>query len=173
MRDSQRSKVYKADDVLVNYPQQRFETVTQCKAYVDEVRKRLTKVYPQLLTDITVGDGRGLRMARGGWWGIKLPKWARAEWVILHELAHTIAARKYSINVKHNQPWAEIYLDLVERVMGKEASKLLKDSFKAYRVKYKAPRQLSPETREKLRQRGLELAASRRKKHEIQISDGQ
>lgn len=81
---------------------------------------------------------------------------------MLHEIAHCCG---YSIETEplpgHGWHFAAIMLDLVERQMGKAAHQALAEEFKARRVRYRKPRQLSPEHRTALSAR---MAALRGRK---------
>lgn len=162
MRDSQRSKVYKAEREVWDIAQ-KFDNMDQTKRYVQVVLDILD--LPELKRyKVYVGDGRARRSAGGNARGIYLPKWARTPWVILHELAHTLTARQHVFKgIQHHWPWASNYLMLVTKILGEGAGKRLKEAFKKHRVRFKAPqtRMLTPEARERLRQRGLALASKR------------
>jgi putative metallohydrolase (TIGR04338 family) len=138
LRDSQRSKVYKAEGVI-HYPAKgkRYESMSEVTAYVERVCdskfwKKLNGYY------VKVEDGRGRRTACASDWGtINLPKWARQDSVILHELAHTLVNFDYHNPVpSHGKEFAKMYLILVKRFMGKEAHDTLRDSFKKHNVHY-------------------------------------
>lgn len=63
---------------------------------------------------------------------ITLPEWARIEWVILHELAHTVTR----VRPAHGKDYAKNYLALVKRFLGNETHKKLRGAFKSYKIKY-------------------------------------
>src|SRR5690606_30286106 len=71
-----------------------------------------------------IKDGRGCRWARGSKWFIVMPKWARSEAVLIHELTHTLLYRKYpghfggknyEYMAGHGWEFAELYLKMVRR----------------------------------------------------------
>jgi putative metallohydrolase (TIGR04338 family) len=167
-RDTQRSRLYKAETALINIAKPLYE-VRDVEKYVKRVlaRQSILRRYPRTNPNVRVKDGRGTRRALAyGSHTISLPLWARNEAVVLHELAHTIAVRHYYREkiAGHGWQFAAILLDLVRAMMGKEAHDLLRASFKEHKVRYVAPRQkreLTPEQREELRAR---LAAIRAEK---------
>lgn len=164
-RDSQRAKVYAGErislavDRATKLGDGSIEAVTRFVRRVES-----SKTWKQLLFEanknpypVEIEDGRGCRIARGGGWMIKLPRWARTIPVILHELAHV--ARPLAA---HNWPFVEAYLRLVSRFMGAEKAAALKKDFKSVGARWTPKKTFSPEVREMLRQRGLALAAMRR-----------
>ncbi len=169
MRDNQRSKVYKAEKVLWETGK-KFVTVAEVEKYIEVVKKKafVGKRYGAELNrrKINVDDGRGCRKAFGGPNGIVLPKWARIEPVILHELAHVIQARRFGFsNVEaHGWEFCDIFLNLVQGVLGKEARDILQKSFKENKVRFKkkTKRTLTPEQRQALLER-MALARAARK----------
>ncbi len=109
---------------------------------------------------LIIKDGRGTRIARGGYGTINLPRWARSKPIILHELAHNLAGAR----ARHHWPFNRAYIDLVAVFIGKEEAKRLEKCLKEAGCKTRPPRQMSPETLAKLRERGKQLAAARHKK---------
>lgn len=166
-RDSQRSKVYKAERRMSEHMGQKM-TLCEVSNFVDKVVfsarfKALTQsVYHGI--PVTIGDGRGRTSACAiGYHTIKLPNWSRTKLVVLHELAHIAVTRsKDMMAPSHGWQFCHAYLALVRTFMGVDAGDRLKGHFKEMKVRYKAPRQLSAETLAALRQRGVALAASRR-----------
>jgi hypothetical protein len=108
---------------------------------------------------LAISDGRGTTFARGGSGWINLPRWARTKPVILHELAHNLVGS----GIGHHWPFNRAYIDLVAVFIGKAEAKRLEKCLKAAGAKTRPPKQLSPETLEKMRERGRQLAAARRK----------
>ncbi len=140
-RDNQRSRLYKAERVL-NKLSKRLEKVDDMKRFVDRLRKRATIVRRygvELKTSIFIGDGRGKRNAGGDSRGIYMPLWSRTEYIVLHEMAHCIACRRYGrYNIAaHGREFAAVYVDLVRYMLGKEAADTLKASFREHRVKFR------------------------------------
>lgn len=156
-RDTQRSRLYVADDVLRPRATPLPE-IADMERFVRKVwkSKRLAADYPKAFDQNRwklpkVKDGRG-RTAAGGWYGgITMPKWSRKTDVVIHELAHCITEREFGSHVAgHGWQFCSVYLRMVSVLMGREAHDELKASFKAHRVKFRAPRakrKLSPEQR--------------------------
>lgn len=171
VRDSQRARVYKAEREAFGEDYGGLIDKGSFKSAVRFVRKveatktwakllgysNLTPVYPGL----EVKDGRGTRIARGGRYTLNLPTWARSKLVILHEMAHAATP-----GMQHNWPFCDVYLALVGMFMGDAARKRLQECFKKHKVRFRKPRQLSPEHLAKLRAQGQKLAAMQRAKRE-------
>lgn len=157
-RDSQRQKVYNAEREALIPLQKSIPSVKDVEKYTKKVFSRATikKRFGNkiLVRGVDVSDGRGCRnaMAYGGS-QIVIPVWARNDRVILHELAHIIHnriihfphyaetdARKFKTGASHGWEFCAIYLTLVRFMMGVEAEKALKASFKKHRVRYKPKR---------------------------------
>lgn len=154
VRDSQRSKVYKAETVIHNIGE-KFETVNDVSIYLRKIMNSdwFQQRYPEK-TWFDIRDGRGTRYARGsnlsyGGVYMNLPRWARRESVILHELAHGLQPAN---TAWHGREFCAIYIELVGRFMGKEAEKKLRESFKANRVKYRRAAKASPPSQDYLAQ---------------------
>lgn len=143
-RDSQRQKVYDAEDAIHGKD---LPTVPEMQEYIDAIlRKRWFKNRYPNIKQVKVQDGRGRRRAVGIYrWTysiIKMPRWARCEMVLLHELAHVVTdgrkgvfgASKHAV-ASHGPEFARNFLDLVYWKMGREAGDTLRASFKEKRVK--------------------------------------
>ena len=82
-------------------------------------------------------DGRG---CQSGWaradGTISLPTWARRKLVVLHELAHVVTWQHYGLDQPaHGRKFAWVYLELVRRVLGKEAARELRRAFRVQGVR--------------------------------------
>lgn len=163
-RDSQRSKVYAAEREAFG-PAFGKKIADGGLAALTRVVRRVesSKTWKKLLAEagcsprpIEVLDGRGCRRAFARGWEIVFPVWSRTLPVVLHEMAHV--ARPLA---DHNWPFVEAYVRLVSRFIGVEAAANLKREFKLAGVRIRPKKTFSPEVREKLRQRGLALAAAR------------
>lgn len=167
MRDNQRSKVYKAEQVI-RETGEKFETVKEVERYLETVKKKafIARRYGTELNkcEIRVEDGRGCKRAFGGYYGIVLPKWARKESVILHEVAHLIQYRKYKkYDVEgHGWEFCDIFLNLVQGMLGKETRDILQKSFKENKVRFrpKSTRTFSEEHRKALAERMKKIHCS-------------
>ena len=171
MRDTQRSKVYAAERAAFeNLPIEKFESVKDVERFLKYIWK-LKRVQNEWFSSVVgvnpprVGDGRGCRRALAcGAWEIKLPKWARQDWVAVHELAHIIHHRSGNwrkTEAAHGWQFCAIYLKLVLYVLGREKHDALKAAFKAHKVRFTEPRKrnLTDEQRQALADR---LAAYRK-----------
>ena len=148
-RDSQRSRVYKAERAIrKEYGGKHFRETADVERYIKKqfARKTITRRYGDIGQHITAHDGRG--RGRAGAWGyndITLPKWTRFELMIIHEVAHLMTNRLHGLNTAgHGWQFCSIYLDLVRFILGKEAHAALKASFKAHKVKFKKPQTRAP-----------------------------
>jgi len=157
-RDTQRSKLYKAEAVLDKFASP-IREIADVEKYVARQMKRATirtrygtAVDPDRWS-LAIKDGRGTRRALAyGSHAIGLPLWARKDWVVLRELAHVIHNRlpmaregtrrqELSGGASHGWQFAAIYLDLVRFCMGAEAAEALKASFRKHKVRFRAKRQ--------------------------------
>ena len=119
---------------------------------------------------LRVADGRGCKRATASYRDgetITLPRWARIEYVMLHELSHLVVHYEFKRRevAGHGWQFCMVYLKLVKNVMGPEAHDKLKESFKEFRVKYTKPRakrQYTDEEREAMRARMAAVRAARR-----------
>jgi len=137
-RDTQRGKVYKAEEHLPEALKGRkFETLVECQAYYDRIVHSRWWLRRAMPTQIFLRDGRGTRMARAysNWAGgyINLPRWSRKEIVMLHELAHILHRRSNRYLGRadprsHGASFVRAFLDLVRRWMGPETAKVLRES---------------------------------------------
>jgi putative metallohydrolase (TIGR04338 family) len=162
IRDSQRERVYKAETFAEHgTPDYRsvehkpeFKTVTECQEYVDFVAA--TDAYAALdvyqLEPIEVLDGRGRRRACAVIESdqIKLPKFARDKFTILHELAH-IAVGMDCVGedrtvAPHGPEFTGIVLYFVHEFLGPEMHDKLAEAYESFKVKvnYLAPYSPSP-----------------------------
>jgi hypothetical protein len=186
MRDSQRSRVYKADGSL-NDVSQRFETIAECRQYVIHTlnRGRVQGAFPKLavwlLDRIKSGafefrDGRGRRSSCAGMFSMSLIRSQRITGIILHELAHSLhigeststsTRNKDDDRQVHGWRFCDIYLTLVLHAMGREAHDKLKAGFKEHKVRFrpKRKREMTEEQRAILRDR---LAQARSKAVAVQ-----
>lgn len=143
-RDSQRSRLYRAESNSQGRWGRRLETVEEMQAYVDALLADPWTKERWPTRRIRVGPGRGYRRATAisGYNKIEMPRWARCEHVVLHEVAHLFTDRQYGVHVaSHGWQFAGILVQLVEHQLGEEAATALKASFAEHRVRWKKPRQ--------------------------------
>ncbi len=159
-RDSQQSKVYKAErDVFSSVPfgptlgTPEFRTVAECHAFVNQVIGSRWWVNRAGRIDIEITDGRGSQNAFAyrlpdhkdsvPHLRLSLPRWARSRIVILHELAHCITGIKHGYYERdtvpfHGREFCSHLLALVKRWLGPDQARALQAAFKEHRVKYRA-----------------------------------
>ena len=137
-RDSQRSKVYAAENAVfprIHVPEPALREIAACQRWVDTVcaapwfRRRWG------LRDIRVTNNRGKGGSRASGSIMHMGVIHRNPAVLCHELAHCLAPR----DARHNPLYTRTYLELVRFVIGRETYEALKAAFKAHRVKV-APR---------------------------------
>jgi putative metallohydrolase (TIGR04338 family) len=170
IRDSQRSRVYKAEKAIWGaHMGEKFREVKDVERFIKKqmARKAITRRYPAATRKVAIHDGGGRRAACAwGTWKISLPIWARCELVIIHEMAHIVANRHYGERhiAGHGWQFCSVFLDLVRFIMGREAHDALKASFKKHKVRFTKPRErkpLTPEQRFALAARLAEARASK------------
>lgn len=154
-RDTQRKKLYRAERCVDLV--KRFESLGKVDLYLARVfsHKWFQRHHPRARMYL-VEDGRGRRHAAGSSRGTTclmwLPRHARSEKTVLHELAHGLTNLKHGHGTAwHGHEFARIYLDLVRHYAGKEAADQLRAGYKKHRVRYNPPRKgrkLTPEQRE-------------------------
>ena len=162
-RDIQRKKVYDAERALLPIAKPLME-VSDVERYIKKnmARKAILRRYPKASRSVNVRDGRGTRRALAyGTHSISLPLWARNESIVLHEMAHIIAARHFQGHAGHGWEFCAVMLDLVRFCMGTEAHATLLASYKANKVRYRAPRKRAPMTPEQRAALAQRLATAR------------
>lgn len=155
IRDSQRSKVYKAENSLkerkAEFPKlyERFDDMRALKRYIKRVvdskwwqkykapdmgEKNDVPMRNPTFKELEIRDGRGHRRATAWRMGaeITFPIWARYRLVILHELAHILQSQRPG----HGRQFCRVFIDLVRRFAGKAEADALKQAFRAHKVKY-------------------------------------
>ena len=151
LRDSQRHKVYRAEDRALKHHSlgQRYQTTADCYEFIMGIieRKTFKRWFPKaartLIWRLEIRPGRGARRAFAmGRWGITLPRWGRNEPVMIHELCHLVVDYEFP---RHEVAWhgwqfCQTYLKIVGNVMGPEAAARLKAEFKAEGVRFTPPR---------------------------------
>jgi len=153
-RDTQRQKVYNAENFLQRRGP-RYETVAEMQVYVDKLvasawfRRRWPRTAGGGI-EVRDGRGRSRACATTDWAQriIKMPRWSRSKSVVLHEVAHHCADEAHGVRdvAAHGWQFAATLLELVTHEMGVEAGKGLKESYKAKKVRHKAPRKRRPLT---------------------------
>lgn len=147
MRDTQKSRVYAAEDVLrgrasatarrllldtPRVPSTGSVTIEACQQYVDHLTQsawfqrrwgyRHYRVRHKAYGKATCSYGSV----------ISVPPWARDESVLLHEVAHGLVGGQCA---DHGPEFAGVLLALVEHRMGKDAATMLRAAYKDKRVR--------------------------------------
>ena len=166
-RDAQRARVYKADAALKPFDRRDLSTVFRMEKYVDLVwaDDRVQAAFPEALRykPPQVRDGRGRRHAAATERKVMMPRWARCESTLIHELAHVIHRRTYGpLPAGHGWQYCEVYLKLAQIMMGHPAAHALTAAFRKHRVRYRGPRKVAPLTPERRAALVARLAEARR-----------
>lgn len=167
-RDGQRQKLYDAEAQAFGTSSEQM-TIPEIEALVAKVlgSKAILEEYPGASFPLAVTDGRSRR--RGGYvfrpFGvseIRMPKWTRSKWYVLHEIAHHLTWHRE--RPAHSWQFCACYLHLVRVYMGRGAEADLLAGYKAKKVRHKPPRTraMSDEQREAARQRMIDMHARRR-----------
>lgn len=158
MRDSQRQKLYAAENIAfrrlheegVTAAPHRFVDPMSAQVLVNRIQgwKRAQKAWPLVARQtITVQKARsdsGASYARNGAAGRKITLKHSHEWVVIHELAHHFAGLRHG----HDHVFCAVYLKLVLWHYGREAHDALKKSMKEQGVRFTPPRKRKPLTDE-------------------------
>lgn len=137
-RDSQRSKVYKTEDAFFRkHPEVHAfigdGSIEAVQEWLDEILRQpwfLRRFGKLLRTKVVPGNGSAA-WYRGK---IKLTRYGRRPWYVLHELAHVVASPDWM--PAHGPAFAEAYLWLVANVLGHRYAIGLTEAFDEAGVKY-------------------------------------
>lgn len=183
-RDVQKSKIYSAEMVLLDKgigvtPRfgRAFGDIEEVQAYVDHLLGSVWWQRRSTVRTVRVGNGAGKRNALSYGGRIEIPRWARTEGVVLHEMAHELSnhptawampddtitrwqdnqdcstssryAKRYTGYAGHGRWFAHCFLDLVGYKISKDAKIVLRDSFKKHGARYTKRRTpMTPEQKE-------------------------
>lgn len=152
-RDSQRSRLYAAEQQLPEFRRNDFDDHEALRAWINKVatsaKVRRRWAAGPVNFELRRGGGataiRNFRLIR---WGRTAPK---SKLIALHELAHLLGPA----NARHGVAFAATYLELVKLFLGPEPAKRLRASFVAHRVRHRVVRrrELSVEQRAALAER--------------------
>ena len=148
-RDSQRSRVYRAETPLGG---RRFPTLPECEAFVDEVVGSLwwTARFPNhdLARVPRLRPGNGARHAfyreDPGHPTITLPRRYRTAPVVLHELVHWTLADAGDLP-NHGRTFTRVFLDVVAEFMGPVKRERLAAGYAEHRVHLGPPPRVAPD----------------------------
>jgi putative metallohydrolase (TIGR04338 family) len=130
-RDTQRKRVYDAERDMTAWTWTQTIANDDLSTYVATVMNRRAVRARWGARHVSITLKRGGK-AYGGYGRISLPKGARNEPVILHELAHVLAGE---CGGWHGPQFTATYLLLVRTMMGRETYTELRAAYKANRVK--------------------------------------
>lgn len=134
--DWQRQRVYKAETVLDNAPQKRFNSIEECDDYVQHLVSLdyYTRRFGQFPIKVEARKyGAAMGAYRGTRGKIWLPSWAWKEVTILHEISH--AVNPPDAGGGHGRRFCRIYLDLIGFKLGRDWEDILRKSFQQHGVK--------------------------------------
>ena len=131
-RDSQRARLYRAEGQVD--PGRRLPTVERMQAWVDALVATDWFAARWSVRTYEVRPGFGHRRATADEHGVlQMPKWARNELVLLHEIAHCLTPWTFA---SHGPEYAGVLLALSRRGMGPGTAQLLEDAFARERVRW-------------------------------------
>ena len=131
-RDSQRARLYRAEGEVD--AGRKLPTVERMQAWVDGLVRADWFVGRWGERAFDVRPGFGHRRATANADGVlQMPKWARTELVLLHEVAHCLAP---STCAAHGPEYAGVLLSLARRGMGPGPAQSLEDAFARHRVRW-------------------------------------
>ncbi len=131
-RDSQRARLYRAEGEVD--PGRRLPTVERMQSWVDGLVATDWFVARWGARAFEVRPGFGHRRATADQHGVlQMPKWARTELVLLHEVAHCLTPVTVA---SHGPEYAGVLLALARRGMGPATAQLLEDAFARERVRW-------------------------------------
>lgn len=132
-RDSQRARLYRAEGHVD--AGRRLPTVARMQAWVDGLAATEWFVARWGSRSFEVRPGFGHRRATADQANgvLQMPKWARSELVLLHEIAHCLTPAAFA---SHGPEYAGVLLALARRGMGPGTAQRLEDAFAAERVRW-------------------------------------
>ena len=131
-RDSQRARLYRAEGEVD--AGRRLPTVERMQAWVDGLAATEWFVARWGARYFEVRPGFGHRRATADEDGVlQMPRWARSELVLLHEVAHCVTPVTFA---SHGPEYAGVLLALARRGMGPATAQALEDAFARERVRW-------------------------------------
>lgn len=131
-RDSQRARLYRAETEVDSG--RRLPTVERMQAWVDALAGAdwFQARWGERAFDVRPGFGH--RRATADQHGVlQMPKWARTELVLLHEVAHCLTPVTCAA---HGPEYAGVLLALARRAMSPATAQALEDAFDRQRVRW-------------------------------------
>ncbi len=139
-RDSQKSKVYKAERLAFatgkysSYPVD-FPTDREMQAFVNQVTRSKFWKSAGGTVSVIVKPVPNNRYARGWDRIIEIPDWGRTKSVVLHELSHALVGREL-MDYTHGQEFVLVYRRLIEEHMGTGWRQMFDREAEALKVKW-------------------------------------
>lgn len=131
-RDSQRARLYRAEGEV--HAGRRLPTVERMQACVDALAAADWFLARWGERSFEVRPGFGHRRATADRDGVlQMPRWARSELVLLHEVAHCLTPVTCA---PHGPEYAGVLLALARRGMGPATAQSLEDAFARQRVRW-------------------------------------
>lgn len=167
-RDVGRGRLYKAErEFAASLPPEHWlrqpwgHTKEELGNAVRRIERVMGYTSPQLHTFKVYGTGN---RGRANEYWISLGRGA-ANWVLLHELAHSFAG----VWAMHQRPFRAKYLEMVEKFGGQYAARQFRKYLRKHRVSDKPPRKraISPERRQQLKAQIEKAREARLAKYEV------
>lgn len=132
-RDNQRARLYRAEGAVD--AGRRLPTVERMQAWVDGLAATdwFVARWGQRCFEVRPGFGHRRATADAATGVLQMPKWARSELVLLHEIAHCLTPLTFA---GHGPEYAGVLLALARRGMGPGTAQRLEDAFAAERVRW-------------------------------------
>ncbi len=131
-RDSQRARLYRAEGQVG--AGRRLPTVERMQAWVDAMAATDWFLARWGARTFDVRPGYGHRRATADQNGVlQMPKWARTELVLVHEVSHCLTPATCA---SHGPEYAGVLLTVARRAMGPGTAQLLEDAFARERVRW-------------------------------------
>ena len=137
-RDVQRTKLYRAEDSAFSemhdekFNKDQSVDFIQCVLYSDYWKK--CKGFKAISIKFRNGGDRACYYHKGKF--ITAPPWARNEFVLIHELAHSLTAKEDITLAYHGRVFCNHYLNLIRELLGESKAEDLEISFLEYGVRY-------------------------------------
>ena len=169
-RDSQRSRLYHAERQHSRFAHPRWQggrrvstapdalpTIAECQAYITKITRSawFRRHFGTYLIAVDNSQGKGGACASRS--RIYMSEYYRFPLMLLHELAHCLTWRY----ADHGREYAQVYLRLVTRWLGREAGRELRALFRKERVRYTPPRKRRELTEEQRQALAARLAQGR------------
>ena len=145
VNDSNKSKFFRMErehfpDVWTTLPD--FRTTKECQDFINQAIHDpvFLRKYPHA-ADMSVHIRPGRRARRMNWWrsdnSIAVPRAFRRKHLLLHSAAHLVQPEG---SLKHGWEFLKLYLALIHRELGKDASTALRAALKEHKISHRKPR---------------------------------